>query len=111
MDTKRGLNAGPAVNYEPNSFGGPVETPAFREPSLRISGDADRYEQKRGVDDDYIQPGDLYRLMPPAEQANLIAAIVGSLSKTPLEIQKRMLEHFTRADKDYGARVAKGLGL
>jgi catalase len=28
---------------------------------LKISGDADRYEQKRGVDDDYIQPGNLFR--------------------------------------------------
>ena len=50
-------NASAAVNYEPNSFGGPLADSAFAEPPLKISGDADRYDQKRGVDDDYIQPG------------------------------------------------------
>ena len=104
-------NAGSAVNYEPNSFGGPAGNPAFNEPPLKISGDADRYEQKRGVDDDYIQPGNLFRLMPPGEQERLIAAIVGSLSKVPVEIQKTMVEHFTRADPAYGGGIAKGLGL
>ncbi|MBN1813026.1 MAG: catalase [Anaerolineae bacterium] len=104
-------NAGPAVNYEPNSFGGPTADPAYKEPPLKISGDADRYEQKRGVDDDYIQPGNLYRLMPPDEQKRLIEAIVGSLKKVPKEIQVKMVGHFTRADKGYGAGVAKGLGL
>ena len=41
-------NAGTAVNYEPNTFGGPVADPAYREPPLKISGDADKYDQKRG---------------------------------------------------------------
>ena len=104
-------NAGSAPNYEPNSFGGPVENPAVREPPLKISGDADRYEQKRGVDDDYVQPGNLYRLMPPGEQKRLVEHIVGSLSKTPREIQERMVQHFLRADKSYGGGVARGLGL
>lgn len=83
-------NSGSAPNYEPNSFGGPTENPVFAEPPLKISGDADRYEQKRGVDDDYVQPGNLYRLMPPDEQARLIKNIVGSLGKTPREIQEKM---------------------
>jgi catalase len=104
-------NAGAAVNYEPNSFGGPVADPSVAEPPLRISGDADRYEQKRGVDDDYIQPGNLYRLMPPGEQQRLVENIAGSLKKVPLEIQEKMVEHFSRADAAYGAGVAKALGL
>ena len=41
-------NGGPGPNYEPNSFGGPKADPAYKEPPLKISGDADRYEQKRG---------------------------------------------------------------
>jgi hypothetical protein len=32
--------------------------------------------------------------------------IVGSLSKVPKEIQEKMVEHFTRADKAYGEGVA-----
>ena len=39
-------NDGGAVNYEPNSFGGPKEDPAFREPPLHITGDADRYDHR-----------------------------------------------------------------
>ncbi len=104
-------NGGASPNYEPNSFGGPVEDPAYAEPPLRISGDADRYEQERGVDDDYVQPGNLFRILSAEQQKRLIAAIVGSLSKTPKEIQERMVAHFRRADAAYGDGVAKGLGL
>jgi catalase len=104
-------NAGSAVNYEPNSYGGPKANPAYKEPPLKISGDADHYDQKRGVDDDYIQPGNLFRLLPSDEQVRLIDNIVGTLKDVPIEIQKKMVEHFTRADKAYGDGVAKGLGL
>ena len=104
-------NGGSSPNYEPNTLGGPKEDPAFREPPLKISGNADRYEQKRGVDDDYVQPGDLYRLMPADEQKRLIANIVGSLKKVPKEIQQKMVAHFRKADRRYGDGVAKGLGL
>jgi catalase len=104
-------NGGASPNYEPNTFGGPVEDPAFAEPPLKISGDADHYDQRRGVDDDYIQPGNLFRLMPPDEQGRLIAAIVGSLKTVPKRIQEKMVEHFHRADPAYGGGIAKGLGL
>ena len=104
-------NGGPSPNYEPNSFGGPKADPAFKEPPLKISGNADWYEQKRGVDDDYVQPGNLYRLMPPDEQKRLVQNIARSLKNAPKEIQKKMVEHFSRADKNYGSGVAKSLGL
>lgn len=104
-------NGGPSPNYEPNSFGGPIEDQSYNEPPLKISGDADRYEQKRGVDDDYIQPGNLFRLMPDDEQQRLIENIVGSLKKVPMEIQKVMVGHFLKADKNYGEGIAKGLGI
>jgi catalase len=104
-------NGGPSVNYEPNSFGGPKADPAFKEPPLKISGDADWYDQKRGVDEDYIQPGDLYRLMPSDEKKRLVDNIVGSLKRVPKEIQEKMVAHFRKADKSYGDGVAKGLGL
>jgi catalase len=104
-------NGGPSVNYEPNSFGGPKADPAFKEPPLKISGDADWYDQKRGADEDYIQPGDLYRLMPSDEKKRLVENIVGSLKQVPKEIQKKMVAHFRKADKSYGDGVAKGVGI
>ncbi len=104
-------NAGAAVNYEPNIFGGPEADPAYSEPPLKISGDADRYDQKRGVDDDYVQPGLLYRLIPPDGQKRLVENIVSALKKVPKNIQEKMVAHFRKADDAYGAGVAKGLGL
>ena len=104
-------NAGPGPNYEPNTFGGPKADDSFDEPPLKITGDADRYEQKRGVDDDYVQPGNLYRLMPADEQKRLVENIVRSLKNTPKEIQERMVSHFRKADSGYGDGVGRALGL
>jgi len=80
-------------------------------PPLKIKGDADWYEQKRGVDDDYIQPGNLLRLMTAEERGRLCKNIAGSLGKAPTEIQKKVLEHLRRTDKAYGDGVTKELGL
>jgi catalase len=104
-------NGGSSVVYEPNSFGGPKADPSFAEPPLKISGDADRYDQKRGVDADYVQPGNLFRLMTPDQQKRLIANIAGSLKKVPQDLQKKMVAHFSKADKKYGDGLAKKLGL
>ena len=103
-------NAGASINYEPNSFGGPAENPAFREPPLKISGDADRYNQPR-VDDDFIQPGNLFKLLLKEEQDRLVENIVGTLKNVPENIQKRMLQYFHKADPEYGKGIQKGLGL
>lgn len=103
-------NAGGAPNYEPNSFGGPQQNPAFKEPPLKISGDADKYNQPI-VDDDYIQPGNLYRLLPSDEQGRLVKNLSNSLKTIPKFIQERMVKHFRKADSTWGNRVAKELGM
>jgi catalase len=103
-------NGGDSPNYEPNSFGGPVENPRFREPPLKISGDADRYDHHEG-NDDYTQAGDLFRLTTAAECGLLIANIVTHMASVPREIQLRQIEHFRKADPDYGKGVAQGLGI
>ena len=104
-------NGGASVNYEPNSFGGPKADPTYNEPPLKISGDANRYEQKRGVDDDFVQPGNLFRLMTPDERKRLVENIVASLKKAQRDIQGRIVPYFYKADKAYGEGVEKGLGL
>jgi len=103
-------NDGGQVNYQPNSFGGPVDDKQFHEPPLKISGDADRYDHRIG-NDDYSQAGDLYRLMDEDKKMQLINNIVESLKTVPKEIQVLQISHFHRADPDYGNRVAKALGL
>ncbi|MFN7096737.1 MAG: catalase-related domain-containing protein, partial [Gammaproteobacteria bacterium] len=103
-------NDGGHVNYEPNSYNGPVENKQFNEPPLRINGAADRYDHRKD-NDDFTQAGDLYRLMSAAQKTILIDNIVGAMKAVPRAIQERQVKQFTAADPDYGARVAKGLGL
>jgi len=102
-------NAGGAVHYEPNTRGGPVEDPRFKEPPLRISGDADRYDHREG-NDDYTQAGNLYRLMPVPERQRLHQAIAKAMQGVPKEIVERQLAHFAKADPAYAEGVRKALG-
>jgi catalase len=102
-------NSGGAVNYEPNSFGGPVECPQYLEPPLKISGDAFRYDHRAG-NDDYSQAGNLFRLLPADEQQRLFRNLTASMQGVPRLIIDRQLEHFRKADPAYGEGVAKALG-
>jgi catalase len=103
-------NFGGAVNYEPNSFSGPQECPEFNEPPLKISGDAARYNHRNG-NDDYTQPGNLFRLMTPESQQRLFGNIARHMAEVPREIQLRQICHFFRADPGYGMGVAKAVGI
>ena len=104
-------NSGRRPNYEPNSFSdAPKEAPEYREAPLAVSGNADRYNHRIG-NDDYTQAGNLFRLMKPEQQAQLISNIVGDMKTVPRDIQLRQIAHFTKADPRYGEGVAKGLGI
>jgi len=102
-------NEGGAVNYEPNSFNGPVEDHKYKEPPLKIDGDADRYDHREG-NDDYTQAGNLYRLMPDDEKERLHKAIAGAMEGVPKEIIERQLKHFEKTDPAYAKGVKKALG-
>ena len=103
-------NQGAAVNYEPNCFGGPVEDPGFKEPPLRISGDADRYDH-RAENDDYSQAGNLFRLMNGEQQMRLMDNIARAMQGVPKEIARRQVAHFHRADSAYSAGVSRRVGV
>jgi len=96
--------------YEPNTFKGPVEDSRFAEPPLKVSGDADRYNHRDG-NDDYTQPGDLFRLMSADQQLQLFGNIAAAMGGVPDEIVQRQLVHFHKADPAYAAGVAKALGV
>ncbi|MDA5194730.1 catalase [Govanella unica] len=103
-------NYGGAVNYEPNSFGGPVEDPRVVEPPFKLNGDAARYNHRDG-NEDYSQAGDLFRLMSDAQKAVLMDNIAGDIHGVAEVIQRRQIAHFSKADPAYGAGVAERLGL
>ena len=99
-------NYGGRVNYEPNSMDGPVEDARYSEPPLKISGDVDRYNHRNG-NDDYAQPGNLFRLMSPGQQRQLFSNIAEAMDGVPERIVARQLAHFYRADPAYAQGVAE----
>jgi len=98
----------PDAYYEPNSFSGPVESPEFKEPPLKISGDADRYNHREG-NDDYGQPRALFNLFDEGQKARLFSNIAEAMQGVPEEIIERQLGHFEKVHPDYGAGVRAAL--
>ena len=103
-------NSGAEPNYEPNSYGGPVEDPAYVERPLAIVGTVARHNHREDSDY-YTQPGNLFRLMKPEERTRLIGNIVASMRTVPRRIAELQIQHFYKADPAYGTGVAQGLGL
>ncbi|MEQ9248006.1 MAG: catalase, partial [Nitratireductor sp.] len=109
MNTFGGIKTGnPDAFYEPNSFGGPVENPAVKEPPLKISGDADRYNHRVG-NDDYSQPRALFNLFDEGEKNRLFSNIAAAMGGVPGEIIERQLAHFDKIHPDYGNGVRRAL--
>jgi catalase len=103
-------NGGGSVYYEPNSFGGPTEAPQTKTTAFPVSGVAESVAYDHS--DHYTQAGDLYRLMSEDERARLIETVVGAMKPVERDdIKLRQIQHFYKADAEYGERVAKGLGL
>jgi catalase len=101
-------NANPDAYYEPNSFGGPVQRPDVKEPPLRISGDADRYDHREG-NDDYSQPRALFNLFDKGQKSRLFSNIADAMQGVPQFIIDRQLAHFEKVHPDYAAGVRAAL--
>lgn len=100
----------PEVYYEPNSYGGAVETPENKQAAFPVSGVAESVPYDR--DDHYSQAGDLYRLMSEEERTRTVNNIVGAMKPVEKdEIKLRQIGHFYKADPEFGTRIAEGLGL
>ncbi|MFS2171944.1 catalase KatA [Priestia megaterium] len=103
-------NGGRSVYYEPNSFGGPTESQENKQAAYPVSGVADSVAYDHN--DHYTQAGDLYRLLSEDERTRLVANIVEAMKPVEKEeIKLRQIQHFYKADPEYGTRVADGLGL
>ncbi|GMU32239.1 MAG: catalase [Planctomycetia bacterium] len=105
-------NYGGRPNYWPNSREGAPEPDArFKDPAWNLGQViVDRYDST--VDhDDFTQAGNLYRMFDNGHRDRLATRVAGVLGQARKEVQMRQLCHFFRADEDYGARVAKRLGI
>jgi catalase len=103
-------NSGGSVNYEPNSFGGPVQNKALNEPPLDLDGTAFNFDHRED-NDYYTQPGDLFRLLPKEEQNRLMQNVAEAIDGVPQEIQIRAVARFYQAEKCCGLGIAKHLGI
>jgi len=99
---------GGAKNYEPNSFGGPQQTGrALWQPIDGFTGGTGNHPAPlHAEDDDFVQAGNLYRLMSADEQDRLIGNLAGFLAKVSRqEIVERAIGNFRNADADFGKRL------
>jgi catalase len=104
-------NCGREKNYEPNSFGGPQQTGKPLWAPIEVAGLTGNHAPVHYPEDnDFVQAGDLYRLMSEKAKERLIANIAASLSKVSRqEIVERSIGHFRQADQEYGDQVARAV--
>ena len=108
-------HAGLQPVYAPNSYGGPqADTDHAADLGWSIeAGELGRYAyEKHADDDDFGQPGRLYReVMTAADRDHLVSNIVGHAGDHVTdEVQLRVIAYWSSVDKELGARVATGLG-
>ena len=102
-------NYGSRLHYEPNSFHQWQQQPQYREPPLKIDGNADHWDFRQDDADYYKQPGDLFRLMTPAQQQALFDNTARAMGDAPDFIKQRHIDNCSKADPAYGAGVAAAL--
>ncbi len=107
-------NGGRAKNYEPNSFGGPLETNRPYAAPLGTDGGSGTYDWDDRRADNFTQAGDLYRLQPADAQQRLVGNIATGLAEVSEGtvgegIIERSIAHFRAADPEFGERVLQGV--
>lgn len=104
-------NQGSRLHYEPNSQGEWQEQPDFSDPPLALEGAADRFDYWETEPDYFTQPGNLFRLMSPAQQQVLFENTARNMNGVPDAIKMKHICHCMQADPAYGQGVAKALGI
>lgn len=110
-------NGGSAPNYFPNSFDDIIVDQSYKEPAWALESNVAAWYDRNaeGENDHYTQPGNLFRLLVPEQQHNLISNVVGAMSGIEgpkrMEIINRQLCHWFRADPRLGMGIAQGLGV
>ncbi|MGO9060324.1 MAG: catalase [Candidatus Binataceae bacterium] len=104
-------NCGRDKNYEPNSFGGPQQTGRPLWGSIEVHGlSGNHLPEHHPEDNDFVQAGDLYRLMSESQKQRLVANIAASLAQvSKADIIERSISNFRGADPEYGDQVAKAV--
>lgn len=104
-------NYGSLPHYEPNSFHQWQEQPEFREPPLKIHGDADFWNFHEDDNDYFSQPRALFNLMSDAQKQVLFENTARAMGDAHDFIKYRHIRNCHACHPDYGAGVAKALGM
>ena len=101
------------VNYQPSSATGDnayADEPQFRYSQYKIDALTEQAAIKK--EENFRQPGVLYRSLSKEQQEHLIKNLAGDLGQVRSEaIKEIMVSDFYKADKNYGARLAKAVGV
>src|ERR1700692_229325 len=103
-------NLGGTTSFNPNSAGLWDNQPDFAEPPLPIEGEAAHYNHYAD-DDHWEQPGNLFRLMTPAQQQALFENTARAMGDAGQHIKERHIANCGRGAPAYGAGVARALGI
>ena len=103
-------NGSRSKNYEPNSFGGPVQTNEPHCGGLPTEGVSGTYGWDKRKTDDVEQAGTLYRLIDEAAKQRLVDNIADGLAQVNHhEIVDRSISYFRSADPGYGDRIERAI--
>jgi catalase len=90
---------------------GPHEDKSYAQHKWTVSGEAGRWAHQH-PNDNYEQPRALFRkVFNDEERKTVIENIGGSLKDVRMDIKERMIQHFYKIDHEYGAGIAKIIGL
>ena len=104
-------NYGATPHYEPNSFSQWQEQPQYKEPPLKITGDADLWDYREDDSDYFSQPRALFNLMNDEQKQALFNNTAGAMGDALDFIKYRHIRNCYACEPAYGEGVAKALGL
>ena len=101
------------VNYEPNSWGGPRESPATGYRHFEAAENGRKVQERPGTfSDHYSQARQFFISQTPIEQKHIGDALIFELSKCErIDIRERMVAHLRNIDESLAGVVATGLGM
>lgn len=97
------------INYEPSTLGGYEEASKENRPPHQPHYNAKAMSAPIERTNNYGQAGETYRSFEDWERDELIKNLSEALAISDKKIQDAMIEHFTKADEDYGRRVKEGI--
>lgn len=101
-------NAGGVPGIVPNSRGDWNDHPALHEPPLALDGAADHWDH-RVDDDNFTQPGMLFRSMRSAQREALFQNTARAIASASAEVKLRHIAHCMRADAEYGQGLTRAI--